>query len=212
MNIEINAEIRTQQGKNANRRLRRSGRVPAILYGRKNKPQLIDLDHKETYLNLNKESFFSSILNITIDGKKEMCLLRAVHRHPFKPEILHVDFQRVTKGKAIRQRVPLHFINADIAPGVKMSNGLAHHVLNDIEVECLPKDLPAFIEVDLKNLEIGHSIHLSEIQLPKGVEVISGKEDEDLVLASIVAKSEEKEPIDGAEDTDAPASDTSEEA
>jgi large subunit ribosomal protein L25 len=143
-------------------------RVPAIVYGGAAGPQLIDIDHNEILLNLGKEAFHASVLTLNIDGVAESVVLRDSQRHPWKPLILHCDFQRVDAVHAIHQRVPLHFINADIAPGVKISGGNVSHTHNDIEVSCLPQDLPAYIEVDLKDLEAGHAIHASELVFPAG--------------------------------------------
>ena len=146
MSIELNAQTREAQGTGASRRLRRTGRVPGILYGGTATPQQIDIDHNELYQLLRKEAFYSSVLNANIDGAKEMCLLRDVQRHPYRMQILHVDFQRIDATHAIHQKIPLHFVNADIAPGVKLGGGMVSHTMNDIDVKCLPADLPAFIE------------------------------------------------------------------
>jgi len=187
MQIEFNAKARDEQGTGASRRLRRTGRVPGIVYGGEAKPQQIDLDHNEIFQHLRKEAFYSSVLTMNLDGKKETCLLRDVQRHPYRQLILHVDFQRVDASHKIHQKVPLHFINADIAPGVKLSGGMVQHVMTELDVKCLPKDLPGFIEVDLKDLVGGKSIHVSELKLPAGVEVVLHK-GEDPVVASIVVR------------------------
>ena len=186
MKFELEARKRSLQGSGASRRLRRQNRVPAIVYGGPAAVQLIDLDHNEILLDLRKEAFHSSILTLNIDGGRESVVLRDSQMHPWKPLVLHCDFQRVDAGHVIHQRVPLHFINAEIAPGVKISGGNVSHVHNDVEVSCLPQDLPAFIEVDLKNLEAGHAIHASELVFPPGVKpVLHG---DDYVLVSISAK------------------------
>jgi large subunit ribosomal protein L25 len=186
MKFQVEARKRTLQGSGASRRLRRQKRVPAIVYGGAAGPQLIDIDHNEILLNLGKEAFHASVLTLNIDGVAESVVLRDSQRHPWKPLILHCDFQRVDAQHAIHQRVPLHFINADIAPGVKISGGNVSHTHNDIEVSCLPQDLPAYIEVDLQNLEAGHSIHASELVFPAGVKpVVHG---DDYVVVSIPAK------------------------
>ena len=141
------------------------------------------------------------MLNVNLDGVKEMCLLRDVQRHPYRPVILHVDFQRVDATHKLHQKVPLHFINADISPGVKLSGGMVQHVMSDLDVRCLAKDLPAFIEVDLKDLAQGHSLHVSELKLPAGVEAVMHK-GEDPVVATVVirgGKAEEEEaPVEAA--------------
>lgn len=186
MQFEIIAQARTLQGSGASRRLRRAGKVPGIIYGGEAAPQAIELDHNDLLLNLKKEAFHASILNVVVDGKKQQVLLRDTQRHAFRPLVLHVDFQRVDPNQPIHQKVPLHFVNADIAPGVKLSGGNVSHVLNEIEISCLPKDLPEFIEVNLKDLAAGHSIHVSQLALPAGVKaVVHG---DDGVVALIQAK------------------------
>lgn len=187
MQLEFNANKRDGQGTGASRRLRRTGRVPGIIYGAAGKPQQIDIDHNELFQLLRKEAFYSSVLSANIEGAKELCLLRDVQRHPYRPVILHVDFQRVDATHKIHQKIPLHFVNADIAPGVKLGGGMISHVMNDINVKCLPADLPTFIEVDLKELDAGHSIHVSQLTLPKGVEVVHHG-DGDPVVATIMMK------------------------
>ena len=158
MQFEINATKREVQGSSASRRLRRAGRVPGILYGGTALPQAIEFDHNELFQHLRKEAFYSSVLTMNVDGAKEMCLLRDVQRHAYKPLILHVDFQRIDATHQIHQKVRLHFVNADIAPGVKLSGGMVQHVMTEVDVKCLPKDLPPFIEVDLKDLVGGASM------------------------------------------------------
>jgi len=187
MSIEVKATKREVQGTGASRRLRRAGRVPGIIYGGKAKPQNIELDHNDLWQHLRKEAFYSSVLNLDVDGAKETCLLRDVQRHPFRQLILHVDFQRIDATHAIHQKVPLHFVNADIAPGVKLDGGMVQHVMTELDVKCLPKDLPAFIEVDLKDLEGGHSLHVTQLKLPAGVEAVLHK-GEDPVVATIVVR------------------------
>ena len=187
MQIEFNAKPRELQGTGASRRLRSAGRVPGIVYGGAAAPQSIDIDHNEIFQHLRKEAFYSSVLTMNLDGKKEMCLLRDVQRHPFRQLILHVDFQRIDAAHTIHQKVPLHFVNADIAPGVKISGGMVQHVMTDLDVRCLPKDLPGFIEVDLKDLTGGHSMHVSELKLPAGVEAVLHK-GEDPVVATVVIR------------------------
>lgn len=200
MQLEFNAKKREGQGTGASRRLRRAGRVPAIIYGGEAQPLSIDIDHNELYQLLRKEAFYSSVLTANIDGAKETCLLRDVQRHPYRQQVLHADFQRVDATHTLHQKIPLHFVNADIAPGVKTGGGIVQHVMNDIEVRCLAKDLPSFIEVDLKDLVAGHSLHVSHLALPPGVEVVLHK-GEDPVVATILtvrAKDEEEKPADDA--------------
>jgi large subunit ribosomal protein L25 len=187
MSIEVTATKREVQGTGASRRLRRAGRVPGIIYGGEAKPQNIEMDHNHLWQHLRKEAFYSSILDLDVDGARQQCLLRDVQRHPFRQLILHVDFQRVDATHKIHQKVPLHFVNADIAPGVKLDGGMIQHIMTELDVRCLPKDLPSFIEVDLKNLEGGSSVHVSEIKLPVGVEAVLHK-GEDPVVASVVIR------------------------
>jgi large subunit ribosomal protein L25 len=184
MTTEISATTRKAQGTGASRRLRKAGRVPGIVYG-ESAPTLIDLDHNGLFHALRKEAFHASVLTLELDGKKEKVLLRDFTMHPFRQQVQHIDFQRVSKDKKIHMKVPLHFINADIAPGVKLNGGIISHVMNDLDVACLPADLPEFIEVDLATLAIGHSIHVSELKLPKGIEVAGHGHVGDAVVATV---------------------------
>ncbi len=183
MIFEFNADQRTLQGTGASRRLRRAGKVPGIVYGGTAAPISVEVDHNAIYLALRKEAFHSSLINLNIDGKKESVLLRDYQAHPYKAIVLHVDFQRVDPNQKLHTKVPLHFVNADIAPGVKLGGGIVSHVLTEVEVSCLAADLPEFIEVDLKDLAAGHSIHVADIKLPKGV-VLMGQENP--VVATIM--------------------------
>ena len=187
MQIEVKATKREVQGTGASRRLRRAGRVPGILYGGESQPQAIEFDHNDLWQHLRKEAFYSSVLNLNLDGAKQMCLLRDVQRHPFRQLILHVDFQRIDATHKIHQKVPLHFINGDVAPGVKLHGGMVQHVTNEVDVKCLPADLPEFIEVDLKDMDAGHSIHMSGLKLPAGVEIVHHGE-VDPVVATVVVR------------------------
>ena len=186
MQIEVKATKREVQGTGASRRLRRAGRVPGIIYGGDAKPQNIELDHNDLYQHLRKEAFYSSVLTMNLDGANEMCLLRDVQRHPFRQLILHVDFQRIDETHRIHQKVPLHFVNADVAPGIKLQGGMVQHVMNELDVRCLPKDLPEFIEVDLKELSGGQSIHASQVMLPAGVEWVHHGEGDPVVAAIVL--------------------------
>ena len=185
MKIEINASKREAQGTGASRRLRRSGKVPGILYGAEKDVVAIELDHKDLFLSLRNEAFHASILTLVLDGKKESVLLRDVQMHPFKALVLHADFQRVSDKERVHMKVPLHFVNAELAPGVKLSGSTVTHIFNEVEVLCLPKDLPEFVEVDLAGLAAGHSIHLSELKLPKGVDLADLKHGDDKAVVSI---------------------------
>ena len=185
MAIEITAATREQKGTGASRRLRRAGNVPGIIYGAGKDPVSIELNHRELFHQFRHEAFHASVLSLNLDGKKEQVLIRDYQMHPYRNEINHIDFQRVSATEKIHVKVPLHFINADIAPGVKLVGGIVAHILTEADVACLPKALPEFIEVDLANLQAGHSIHLSEITLPKGVEFVQLTHGNDAAVASI---------------------------
>jgi len=185
MKIEVNADKRTLQGKGASRRLRGSGKLPGIIYGGDGEPQTIELDHNDMFHKLELEAFHASILTMNIDGSKEQVLLRNVQMHPYKPLVLHVDFQRVDPKKKIHMKVPLHFINADVAPGVKTSGGIVTHVITEVDITCLPKDLPEFITVDLIDLDAGHTMHLSDIEVPENVEITALAKGDDQAMATI---------------------------
>jgi large subunit ribosomal protein L25 len=185
MKFEISAQKRETQGTGGSRRLRRIGKVPGIIYGGNDGPVNIELDHKALAQHLRDEKFHASILTLDLAGAKQPVLLRAVNMHPFKLQVQHVDFQRVSKDRKIHMKVPLHFVNAEKSPGVKEQGGIASHVLNEVDIVCFPDDLPEYIEVDLGNLSVGHSIHARELPLPKGVELTLHK-GEDPVVATVV--------------------------
>jgi large subunit ribosomal protein L25 len=185
MKIEINARKREAQGTGASRRLRRTGNVPGIVYGGSKDAVTIELDHKELYQHLTNERFHASILSLKLDGEAQDVLLRAFNMHPYKGHVQHIDFQRVSKDKKIHMKVPLHFINAEISPGVKEQGGIPNHVMNELDVICLPDDLPVFIEVDMGQLTIGHSVHVKELKLPKGVEAVLHR-GENPVVATVI--------------------------
>jgi large subunit ribosomal protein L25 len=184
MKIEVNAQSRKTQGTGASRRLRRDGKVPGIVYGGKSPAAAIELDHQSLFQQLRKEAFHASILSLSIDGSKEDVLLRAVNMHPWRGHIDHIDFQRVAADQKIHMKVPLHFVNAEISPGVKESGGVVSHVLTELNITCLPKDLPGFIEVDLSHLAIGHSVHVADLKLPEGVAAVIHK-GENPVVATV---------------------------
>jgi large subunit ribosomal protein L25 len=185
MAIEISARKREMQGTGAARRLRRQGRVPGIVYGGEQGALNIELDHKDLYLNLRNERFHASILTLEVAGSKEQVLLRSVSMHPYRPQVQHVDFQRVLKDRKLHMKVPLHFTNAEKSPGVKDQGGVVSHVLNELDITCFPADLPEFIEVDLGNLAVGNSVHARDLSLPKGVD-LAIKKDENPVVATVV--------------------------
>ncbi|HQY48324.1 MAG TPA: 50S ribosomal protein L25/general stress protein Ctc [Usitatibacteraceae bacterium] len=186
MKIDIKAEPRSLQGTGASRRLRRESKVPGILYGAGKDAQPIQLDHKELFFKLKTEAFHSSILDMEIGSDKLQVLLRDYQMHPFKMQVLHADFQRVAADRKIHMKIPLHFVNGDIAPGVKVAGGAVQHIANELDITCLPKDLPEFIEVDLKDLHAGHSIHVSGLKLPAGVESVALSKGDDITVATIV--------------------------
>ena len=186
MAIEISARKREAQGTGASRRLRRMGRVPGIVYGGDKDAVNIELEHQDLYLNLRNEKFHASILSLALDGTKEQVLLRAVNMHPFKMQVQHVDFQRVSKDKKIHMKVPLHFVNAEKSPGVKEQGGVVNHVLNELDIVCFPDDLPEFVEVDLGTLAVGRSLHVRDMALPKGVELSLHKDDNPVVATVVV--------------------------
>jgi large subunit ribosomal protein L25 len=187
MQFELIAQSRTLQGTSASRRLRRTSKVPAIVYGAGLAPQSIEVEHNDLLLKLKKEAFHSTVISLVVDGKKEQVLLRDTQRHAYKLQVLHADFQRVDATHELHIKVPLHFVNEDAAPGVKLSHGLVNHVMTELEVHCLAKDLPEFISVDVGALKIGESIHVSQLVLPAGVKPVLHTAD-DPVVVGVVGK------------------------
>jgi large subunit ribosomal protein L25 len=186
--MKVVAFPRTEQGSGASRRLRNAGQTPAIIYGGTASPVAIALDHNALYHALKKEAFHSSILDMEIEGKVEKVLLRDFQMHAYKQIVLHADFQRVDPNKKIHVKVPLHFVNAEVSPAVKLGGAIISHVMNELDVSCLPSELPEFLEVDLSTAEVGQSIHVSNIKLPKGVTVVlHGQEDLTVATASVPA-------------------------
>jgi len=185
-NYVLEAEPRNDLGKGASRRLRRLDKVPAILYGAGKEPTSISVDQKDLIHKLENEAFFSHILTVKIGGTEENAILKDLQRHPSKPTLLHMDLQRVSMSEKIRVHVPLHFINEDKSPGVR-GGGLVTHSSTETEISCLPSDLPEFLEVDLINLDLDGIIHLSDIKVPAGVEIVelSHGEGHDQPVASI---------------------------
>ena len=189
ISFELNAESRTDTGKGASRRLRHAGKVPAIIYGGNKDPEALTLSHNELLRNLEHEAFYSHILTIRTGGGTTSAILRDLQRHPSKPVIMHVDLQRVTADEALRTHVPLHFIGEDSNPAVK-AGGLVSHEQTEVEIECLPKDLPEFIAVDISAMEIGDTLHLSDLKVPEGVVLmeLARGEDHDQSVVSMHAK------------------------
>ncbi len=198
MATEFTAFSRSALGSSASRRLRLTAKVPGIVYGGTDKPEMIELDHNALWHALKKEDFHSSILTMTVDKAKSQVLLRDVQYHPFKQLIQHIDFQRVDAAKKIHMRVPVHFVNQEISPAVKLSGAVVNHVLSDVEISCLPKDLPKFIEVDMQSLVAGSSIHASNVKLPEGVAFVFHGRNKDVVFATASTVKEEAAPADGA--------------
>jgi large subunit ribosomal protein L25 len=193
--MKVVAFARKEQGSGASRRLRRAGQVPGIIYGGKTAPVNITLDHNALYHALKKETFHSSILDMEVEGKTEQVLLRDFQVHAYKQQVMHVDFQRVDASQKIHVKVPLHFINAEVSPAVKLSSGIISHVMTELDISCLPKDLPEFVEVDLATIEVGNSIHVSDLKLPAGVAVVAhgGQDNPTVATASVPAGKVEAE-------------------
>jgi large subunit ribosomal protein L25 len=198
MATEFTAFARTLQGTGASRRLRHTAKVPGIVYGGEAKPEMIELDHNALWHALKKEAFHSSILSMTLGDAKSQVLLRDVQYHPFKQQIQHIDFQRIEANKKLHMKVPVHFINQDVSPAVKLSAAIVNHVLTDVEISCLPKDLPRFIEVDLKDLKAGESIHAKDVTLPAGVTLVFHGRNKDAVFATASMVKEDAAAADAA--------------
>ncbi|WP_420466087.1 50S ribosomal protein L25/general stress protein Ctc [Panacagrimonas sp.] len=193
----VNAEPRVDQGKGASRRLRRTGHLPAIVYGGNKPPQSITVNHNELWKHLKHEAFYSKILTLNIGAESEQVVLKDLHRHPVREEVMHMDLQRVLADVLIRMRVPVHFKGGDIAPGVKTGGGMIDHLMNEVEVECLPANLPEFLELDVSAMDVGESLHLSQLPVPEGVTLVELKHDNDAPVVSLhlprVAVEEEEE-------------------
>ncbi len=186
--MKVIAFPRKEQGSGASRRLRNAGQTPGIIYGGTTEPVTIALDHNALFHALKKEAFHSSILDMEIEGKVEKVLLRDFQMHAYKQLVLHADFQRIDEKQKIHMKVPLHFVNAEISPAVKLHSAVISHVMNELDITCLPSDLPEFVEVDLANVEAGASIHLADIKLPKGVSaVLHGQDNPTIATASVPA-------------------------
>jgi len=186
--IEFTAFARNTEGRGASRRMRRTGKAPGIVYGGTVAPTPIELDHNALIHALRNEAFHASILTMKIDGAATKVLLRDVQMHPFKNEVMHVDFQRIDENRKIHMKVPLHFVNAEVSPAVKVSGAIVSHVMTEIDINCLPKDLPEFIDVDLSELDTGHSLHVSAMKLPAGVTVVSTGKLDPVVATAVVPK------------------------
>lgn len=204
--VDLIAELREDKGKGASRRLRHEGRVPAILYGGGREPRALTFDHNKLLHQMQSESFYSSVLNIKVGDQSQAAIVKDVQRHPAKNAVVHIDLQRIVEDQEIRMNVPLHFLNEDIAVGVKVGGGTVSHMYTDVEVVCLPKYLPEYIEVDIAALNVDEMLHLSDIKLPEGVEIpelAQGPEHDHAIVAIHVIKAaaieeEETETVDAA--------------
>lgn len=206
--FEVTAEPRSEQGTGASRRLRKAGKVPGIIYGAGKDPSMVAFEHGAIKRQLENEAFHSSILTVNIGSETDQAVLRDYQMHPYKPYVVHVDLQRISATEKIHMRVPLHFTGADVAPGVKLNGGIVSHLFNEIDVMCLPKDLPEFLSIDLSNMNIGDSVHLSDIKLPEGVAITAlAHGGDDQAVAAIVAVKEEVEaaPVAAVAEGAAPA-------
>ncbi len=187
-NIEFTAFPREGEGgRGASRRLRHAGKTPGIVYGGTDKPAAIELDHNALIHALKNEAFHSSILSMQLGKATQRVLLRDVQMHPYRPQVLHIDFQRIDENKKIHMKVPLHFVNAEVSPAVKLGGAIISHVLNELDIACLPKNLPEFILVDLSTIEIGHSVKVSDLKLDEGVTPVTHGKDP-VVASAVVPK------------------------
>ncbi len=169
--FDLIAELREDRGKGASRRLRHEGKVPAIIYGAGRPPRALTFDHNKVIRQLENESFYSSILNIQVNEKSQAAIVKDIQRHPSKPRIMHIDFQRIVEDEKIRMNVPIHYLNAEIAKGVVEEGGSVSQLITDVEINCLPRDLPEYFEVDIENLDLNEMLYISDITLPEGVEI-----------------------------------------
>jgi len=204
-NFEINAELRSDSGKGASRRLRLEGKLPAIVYGGGKDSVSLTLDQNEMGLHLQHEAFYSHLLTLKIGGKKQKAIMRDIQRHPAKDQIMHIDFLRVSATETINMHVPLHFLNEDIATGVKEQGGVISHLMTDVEISCKANALPEYIEIDLADLEAGNSIHMSEIKMPSGITLAGLAHGDQAVVnihmpRGISEEAEEEAPAEGGEE------------
>jgi large subunit ribosomal protein L25 len=201
MSLSLTATLREDMGKGASRRLRHANKLPAVVYGEGKDPVSITLEQKEVQYQLPDEDFYSQVLSLVIDNKAEDVLLRDIQHHPYKREVMHMDFIRVNPKHAVHVHIPLHFIGVEASPGVKTENGVISHVIMEVELECLPKNIPHFIEVDLSGMHVGDIIHLSDLKLPEGVAVLALKqgEEHDTAVASMHTRKVSVDEDEGSE-------------
>jgi len=186
--FELEAEPRQRHGTRDSRRLRRAGKIPAVLYGAGEPPAHLVLDHDQVYHDLEDEAFHAAIITVKLDGKPVQAILRDAQYHPHKPQVLHVDLQRVSATEKLHIKVPLHFIGEEDAPGVRLQGGIVSHQLTEVDISCLPSQLPEYLEVDVSGLKLHDSVHLSDIKLPEGVEITAlAHGGDDLAVATVVA-------------------------
>ncbi len=200
--FELNAEMRSAKGTGASRRLRRAGKVPGILYGAGKDAVMLSFEHDPLWHQTRHEAFYTSILSIKVDGEViDQAVLRDLHMHPYKPRVAHVDLQRVSASERLHLPVPLHFINQETAPGVKLQGGLIAHLMTEVDVSCLPSQLPEFLTVDVGNLRVGESIHLSNLTVPEGVTLtdLAHGNDPAIVTITVVRETVEAEAAPAAE-------------
>lgn len=198
--LEFIAFPRQGEGRGASRRLRHSGKTPGIVYGGSEQPAPIEIDHNALVHALRNEAFHSSILTMQMGKSSQRVLLRDVQMHPYRPQVLHIDFQRIDENKKIHMKVPLHFINGELSPAVKLGGAIISHVLNELDVTCLPKHLPEFIEVDLQGIEVGHSVKVSDLKVAEGVTAVTHGKDPVVataVVPKVVAEAEETAEAEG---------------
>lgn len=196
--MKVVAKSRELQGTSASRRLRLAGKVPGIIYGGEAGAKSIEMEHNPLYHAMRVESFHSSILDVEVDGKSEQVLLRDVHWHPWKRQVMHVDFQRVQANEKITLSVPLHFINEDVSPAVKLEAAIISHVITELDIVCLPKDLPEYVEVDMSEMTTDHAVHVSDLKLPAGVETDYLEGADPVVATATVKAGADVEQEDGA--------------
>jgi large subunit ribosomal protein L25 len=204
--FELVAEDRGGLGKGANRRLRRTGRVPAVIYGGGKQPDAVTIDHRTLLYQMQREAFYTSILTLKKGPESVDVVIKDVQRHPYKPEILHLDFQRIVADQKLTLNVPIHFKGETVAKGVKDQGGVIEHLLTDAEVSCLPRNLPAFLEVDVSEMSLNDVLHLSDIALPEGVELVELSHGHDHPVVAVVPPQREEEVAPaGTEEAAAPA-------
>jgi len=201
ISFTVSGDFREMQGKGASRRLRHAGKVPAILYGGHSEARALTLSHQKLLIMLENERFYSTILSLKVGDQTQAAILKDVQRHPFKNAIVHIDFQRVEDNQKIRISIPLHFVGAAVSPGVKSQGGMVSHMRTEVEVTCLPKVLPEFIEVDLSKLSLNESIHLSQLKIPAGVDLVALAKEDAAVVAIHSPRAEEPEPTAAAAGT-----------